>query len=161
MPDLLRRRGYGQGESSITMMKSVRPTSPSTDVDIAETADAEWREVYLGAITENRRLVNAKILDSVPRPCAYFSCRRAGQVISTALCVADDGLAVVECMATRQQARRLGGAIAVLRSIEAWAAMQNAKALALQVVADNRAAMALYAGFGFTAVATNRFWLRD
>jgi GNAT superfamily N-acetyltransferase len=61
-------------------------------------------------------------------------------------------------MATRAEARRQGGADAVLRSVEAWAARQGAKFLALQVVDVNAAAVALYTRFGFAAVATNRFW---
>jgi ribosomal protein S18 acetylase RimI-like enzyme len=94
----------------------------------------------------------------VPQPCGYFSCRRAGQVISTGLCVTDGEFAVVECMATRAEARRQGGAEAVLRSLEEWAIEQGARILALQVVAANAAAIALYTRFGFTSVATNRFW---
>ena len=61
-------------------------------------------------------------------------------------------------MATRAEARRQGGADAVLRSLEAWAADQGVKTLALQVVADNAAAVPLYTRLGFAPVATNRFW---
>jgi ribosomal protein S18 acetylase RimI-like enzyme len=74
------------------------------------------------------------------------------------LCVTDGEFAVVECMATRAEARRQGGAEAVLRSLEAWAAERGATALALQVVAVNTAAISLYTRFGFASVATNRFW---
>ena len=97
----------------------------------------------------------------MPQPCGYFSCRRAGQVISTGLCVADGDFAVIECMATRAEARRQGGADAVLRSLEAWAIARGVKALALQAVADNTAAIPLYTRFGFAPVATNRFWQSD
>jgi len=61
-------------------------------------------------------------------------------------------------MATRAEARRQGGADAVLRSLEAWAATQGVKSLALQVVAVNAGAVALYERLGFAPVATNRFW---
>ena len=140
------------------MAKAVATSDPPADVEVASAANAEWQEVYLGAISESRRSVNAKILGAVPQPCAFFSCRRAGQVISTGLCVADGDFAVIECMATRAEARRQGGADAVLRSLEAWAAGRGVKTLALQAVAVNTAAIPLYTRFGFAPVATNRFW---
>jgi GNAT superfamily N-acetyltransferase len=158
LADLLQVRGYGSGETTLTMVKAVGPPNPSADVEVAATPSAEWREVYLGAISESRRRVNARILGAVPQPCAYFSYRRAGQVISTALCVNDGDFAAVECMATRAEARRQGGADAVLRSLEAWAAARGARTLALQAVAINTPAVALYTRFGFASVATNLFW---
>jgi N-acetylglutamate synthase len=159
LADLLKARGYGSGETTLTMVKAVGPPNPSADVEVTANPNAEWREVYLGAISESRRGVNARILGAVPQPCAYFSYRRAGQVISTALCVCDGDFAVVECMATRVEARRQGGADAVLRSLEAWAAAQGARTLALQAVAINTPAVALYTRFSFASVATNRFWV--
>ena len=158
--DLLQVRGYGAGETTLTMANAVDPANASADVEVAAVPSAEWREVYLGAISESRRDVNARILSAVPQPCAYFSCRRAGQIISTALCVTDGDFAVVECMATRAEARRQGGADAVLRRLETWAAAQGTRTLALQAVAINAPAVALYAQFGYACVATNRFWTK-
>jgi ribosomal protein S18 acetylase RimI-like enzyme len=159
--DLLQRRGYRGGETTLTMAKAVGTSNPPDDVEVAPVPNVEWQEVYLGAISESRRSVNAKILGAVPQPCGYFSCRRAGQVISTGLCVADGDFAVIECMATRAEVRRQGGADAVLRSLEAWAIARGVKTLALQAVADNTAAIPLYTRFGFAPVATNRFWQSD
>ena len=156
--DLLQRRGYRGGETTLTMAKAIGASDPPADVEVAATPNAEWKEVYLGAISESRRSVNARILGTVPQPCGFFSCRRGGQVISTGLCVADGDFAVVECMATRADARRQGGAEAVLRCLEAWAAERGVKTLALQAVAVNTAAIPLYTRFGFVPVATNRFW---
>jgi ribosomal protein S18 acetylase RimI-like enzyme len=158
LADLLQARGYGLGETTLTMVKAIGAANSPEDVEVTATAGAEWREVYLGAISESRRSVNARILDAVPQPCAFFSCRRAAQVISTGLCVADGDFAVIECMATRGEARRQGGAEAVLRSLEAWAAARGVKTLALQAVGTNTLAIPLYGRFGFVPVATNRFW---
>src|SRR5882757_6749518 len=142
--DLLQARGYRGGETTLTMAKTVGASDPPADVEVAAVPSAKWQQVYLGAISESRRSVNAQILGAVPQPCGFFSCRRAGQVISTGLCVADGDFAVIECMATRAEARRQGGADAVLRSLEAWAAARGVKTLALQAVADNTAAIPLY-----------------
>ena len=156
---LLQARGYVEGETTITMAKPATAREPPADVSVTDRADAQWREVYLAAVTESRRAINAKILDAVPRPCAWLACRRGGQVISSGLCVVDGAFAVVECMATRGEARRQGGADAVLAGIEAWAVAHGVRTLALQVVAANAPALALYRGFGFAPVATNRFWI--
>jgi|SRR5579872_375766 len=160
LSDLLQGRGYGVSETTLTMAKTVGAPNPSADVEVAAVPSAEWREVYLGAISESRRRINAQILNAVPRPSAYFSCHRNGRIISTGLCVTDGDFAVVECMATRAEARQQGGANAVLRSLEAWAIKQGARTLALQAVDINMPAITLYAGFGFVAVATNRFWVK-
>lgn len=158
---LLQARGYREGEATTTMMKPVAAPELPPGIEVTDAADAAWRAIYLGAITESRRTTNAKILDAIPRPCAWFSWRREGQVISTGLCVADGDLAVIECMATHADARRQGGAQAVLAGIEAWAARRGARAVALQVVAANRPALALYGGVGFVPVASNRFWVKN
>jgi N-acetylglutamate synthase len=156
---LLQKRGYLEGETTITRAKPAAAREPPADVAVADRPDPEWREVYLGAITESRRAINAKILGAIPPPCAWLSCRRGGRVISTGLCIADGAFAVVECMATRAEARRQGGADAVLATIEAWAAARGVRTLALQVVAANPPALALYRRRGFEPVATNRFWI--
>lgn len=161
LTDLLQARGYREGEATITVMKPVTARELPADIVVADAADVAWRAIYLGAITESRRETNAKILGGIPQPCAWFSCRRDGQTISTGLCVADGDLAVVECMATRADARRKGGAQAVLAGIEAWAARRGVRAVALQVVAANPPALALYRGYGFVPVATNRFWVKN
>jgi GNAT superfamily N-acetyltransferase len=161
LPERLQARGYHNDETTLTMVKPIARREVPADVAVGERPHDDWREVYLGAITENRRAVNTRILASIPQPCAFFACRRHGRVISTGLCVADGGFAVVECMATRAEARRQGGAQAVLAAIEAWAASQGARTLALQAVAANAAAIALYSGVGFASVATNRFWVKD
>jgi GNAT superfamily N-acetyltransferase len=161
LPDRLRARGYRNDETTVTMIKTVAQTDAQADVEVGTRPTDAWREVYLGAITESRRLVNARILESIPAPCAFFACRREGRVISTGLGVADGSFAAVECMATRAEARRQGGARAILASIEAWAAAQRVRRLALQAVAANAAAIALYRSFGFAPVATNRFWVKD
>jgi N-acetylglutamate synthase len=157
---LLDARGYGQGDATLTMVKTVGAATHPSDVDISDRATPAWYEVYLGAITENRRISNAKILETIPRPCAFFTCRR-DRVISTALGVVDGTFAVIECVATRSDYRRGGGARAVLAALESWAGGQGARLIGLQVDATNEPALALYRSLGFVAVATNRFWLRS
>jgi len=157
---VLAARGYAGGETTVTMFKRVRPVASPEDVTISDVADEEWRTVYLGAITENRRAVNRRILETIPAPRAFFSCRRDGRAVSTALCVADGDCAVVECVATRQDARRQGRAASIMGALEAWAGQQGARLLGLQVVETNRAARTLYERLGFVDGTVNRFWVR-
>jgi len=165
LPEILGARGYRQGEQTLTMAKAVAKPVP-VDGEPSTLAAADWLEVYLEAITENRRKVNSMILAAVPEPRAFFAFREGRRVISTALCVAepegaDGSFAVIECVATREHARRRGGARAVLAAVEHWACRREIRLLGLQVSEANTAAIALYASLGFAAVDRNRFWVRD
>ncbi len=160
LPDRLRARGYRETEATVTMARPIQTIAAPDDTIEYASADADWQAVYLGAITENRRAVNADILRAIPGPRRFFACRRGGRTISTALSVVGFGCAVVECVATREDARRQGGAEAALRALEAWAATQDVQTIGLQVVASNAPAVALYQRLGFVAAAYNRFWMK-
>jgi len=129
-------------------------------VTFAADPAAEWRDVYMRAITPSRRVVNRQILWRIPDPRAFISVRRGGRVISTALAVVDGGHAVAECVATREDARGQRGADTAMRALMYWAASLGAHTVGLQVVARNRPAIALYQRLGFEAVCANRFWVK-
>jgi ribosomal protein S18 acetylase RimI-like enzyme len=154
----LRRRGYTEGEATLTMFKRLQPSAAPPQVETRDHAWDEWCGVYLAAITESRRTVNREILSSIPRPSAFFGCHSNDRIISTALCVIGFGCAVVECVATTPDARRQGGARTVMAGLLSWAAQQDADLIGLQVVEDNTQAVRLYRSHGFVAGATNRFW---
>jgi len=160
LPDLLRQRGYRESEPSTTMFKRIEPGEPMREIETHDDAWPEWRNLYLGEITANRRTVNNLILDRIPMPRAFFGCRRAGEIVSTALCVIGHGCAVIECVATRANHRRQGAAQSLLTTLEHWAAQQAVDWIGLQVVAGNLPALGLYRRLGFVAGATNRFWVR-
>lgn len=160
LPDRLRARGYTGTETTLTMFKPIERRSAPPDVEQYDHATAEWQDIYLGAISENRRQINTRILAAIPEPRAFFACRREGRLISTALSVTGYGCAVVECVATREDVRRQGGAQAVLLALEAWASGQSVDLIGLQVVATNTGAITLYERLGFVAGATNHFWMR-
>jgi ribosomal protein S18 acetylase RimI-like enzyme len=161
LPDMLSARGYGEGEATITMAKRLEAVPQAGTSETSQEPGREWLEVYLGAITENRRTVNAAILEAVPKPRSFLACRRNGKVVSTALGVADRDCAVIECVATGAGSRRQGGARTVLGALEAWAQQQGVRLLGLQVAETNAAAIALYGSLGFRGVDRNRFWVRE
>jgi N-acetylglutamate synthase len=157
LADRLQRRGYQQSEATITMFRRNEAVGPPDGTEQRDHAWQDWRDIYFSAITENRRATNAIILDAMTAPRAFF-CHRG---VATALCVVGFGCAVVECVATRQDARRQRAGRAVMTAPLAWAAEQKADLVGLQVVAANRPAIRLYEGLGFVPGATNRFWMLD
>ncbi len=160
LPALLTARGYGMGETTLTMQAVTPSTTPPPGVSVADIASSEWLDVYLEAITESRRAVNQEILRRIPDPRAFFSVRRGGRVISTALGVVHGGHAVAECVATRVASRGGRGAELAMRGLMAWAASLGAHCVGLQVVEGNEPAIALYRRLGFETVCRNRFWVK-
>lgn len=161
LADRLRARGYQPGEATTTMFKRPRAALAPEDIDARDAPWPDWTETYTAEITPNRRAVNAQILGTIPSPRRFFGRRRNGRIAATALCVVSHGCAVVECVATRADARRQGAALAVMLALEAWAAAQSVDLLGLQVVSTNTPAIRLYEQLGFDPGATNRFWVRD
>lgn len=160
LPAVLRARGYRESSCTITMVKRAEPLAAPTDTEEYDEPVSDWRTVYLAGLSEDRRAVNNAILDTIPRPCRFFACRRDGRIVSTALSVIGYGCAVVECVSTRAAARRQGGAASTLIALERWAATQEADLLGLQVVATNAPAVALYERLGYVPAACNRFWVK-
>jgi ribosomal protein S18 acetylase RimI-like enzyme len=163
--DLLTARGYGNNETTLTMLAVAPSTNPplvidSLDVTVTDDPAPEWLDVYLEAITDSRRVVNQQILRRIPDPRAFIAVRQGGRVISTALGVSNGGHAVAECVATRVDRRGQRGADLAMRTLLVWAASLGAHMVGLQVVAENQPALALYRRLGFATVGTNRFWVK-
>src|ERR1700722_2477182 len=60
LPELLTERGYGAGDTTLTMLATAQPAAavshvPSMRVTVTDDPVAEWLDVYLDAITERRR----------------------------------------------------------------------------------------------------------
>src|SRR4051794_15385852 len=83
LPAVLTARGYATGETTTTMLAVTSLSAPPEGVTVSDDPTAEWLEVYLEAITDNRRAVNRLILRRIPDHRAFFSVRRDGRVIST------------------------------------------------------------------------------
>lgn len=161
VPDLLRRRGYRQGDPTVTMFKRISGIDTAPAVRAQDHAWRAWKAAYLAEITESRRATNALILDQIPAVRRFFGGYRDGCLTSTALCVIGFNCAVVECVTTRRDGRRQGVAREVLIALEHWAAQQEADWLGLQVVATNTPAVRLYEHLGFMPGAMNRFWVSN
>jgi ribosomal protein S18 acetylase RimI-like enzyme len=159
LADLLHRRGYTQTELTTTMFKRLKHIETVPDVEVQADPWTEWLDVYLSEITENRRSVNARMIDRIPAPRAFFGCRRDGRIVATALGVCGFECTVIECVATRSTSRRQGAARAVLAALESWATACGVDAIGLQVVATNMPAVRLYERLGYVSGAANHFWV--
>ncbi|KAB2848593.1 MAG: GNAT family N-acetyltransferase, partial [Hyphomicrobiaceae bacterium] len=155
---ILEARGYIAHEPVTTMTKPVmtKVKAPAS-VEQAEAPSEGWIETDTGVISASRKQLAPKLVARVPEPRAFFSCVRDGRVISAGLGAMKNGFAVVECMATREDARRSGGALAILAGIEGWAAAKGAHTLFLQAVTANAPAIGLYRAAGYRAVMQNHY----
>ena len=158
----LEARGYRPEPENLILAKAVESRKYDLrEVEWTSLPSPNWLRVYFGVIDEPRRRSAPEILAAVPHPLAYFSVRRRGITLSCGLATIEDGIATLECIATREETRRRGGAKAILGGIEAWARQEGAHTLHLQVAGTNTAAVALYRKFGFEPVGRYTYWSAD
>jgi len=157
----LAARGYRLQEPCTTLAKEIAPREPPAEVETTTVAGEDWLSVYLAGISEDRRPIAPKILAGVPAPRAFFLLRQDGRPMSAALGVVAHGVVVAECVATLAAARRRGGSVRVMAALEAWGAKQGAGIAALQAVAANEAAQALYAKLDYTRVGRYHYRVLD
>lgn len=94
-----------------------------------------------------------KLLDNIrPASGLFLAEDKDKKPLATALCVNDSDLAGIFQLAVRSDLRRTGKGRALLGSALRWARMHGARTAWIQVVADNKPAMALYGGFGYREI---------
>jgi GNAT superfamily N-acetyltransferase len=133
----------------LTAPVAVHPPGP-VPVDISPTPDEAWLTGYRyrGAelpavarevLTNADQLAFASVrLDPAPAP-----------LTAVARGVVTDGWLGVTAVTVAEQHRRRGLATEVMAALQRWAADRGAHSVYLQVVADNRPALALYRRAGF------------
>jgi N-acetylglutamate synthase len=158
----LARRGYRLQEPCTCLAKELGASAgEACEIEVAERASEDWLSVYFAGITPSRRLTAPKILARVPAPCAFLLLRQARTPISVALAVASEGVVVAECVATADAYRRNGASERVMRALEAWGVKHGARLAALQAVAANAPAQALYAKLAYRRVGGYHYRVLD
>jgi N-acetylglutamate synthase len=157
----LQARGYRVQEPCTTLAKDIAPSESPSEVEIASSADEPWLSVYLAGISESRRDLAPSILTVVPAPRAFFLLRDRGEPMSAALGVVAHGVVIAECVATLAKFRRQSGSLRIMRALEAWGAGQGATIAALQAVATNAPAQALYAKLDYRPVGDYHYRVLD
>ena len=81
--------------------------------------------------------------------------------MATALGVPDGEIIIAECVATLGAARGTGAASRVMRGLEIWGAARGCRIAALQALADNVPAQALYKSLGYRAAGGYHLRVKD
>ena len=158
----LEARGYRKETGGIIMAKPVdRRKHELEGIEWTAFPSPNWLKVYLGVLDEPRKRTVADLLAAVPGPRAFVSMRKRGLTFSSGLGTTLDGIATIECIATREETRGRGGAKAILGGIETWAREEGAHTLHLQVAEGNAPAIGLYAKSGFSEVGRFSYWVPD
>lgn len=145
LDERLAARDYRINDPCITLVKGIAADAVMPDgVEYFTSATSEWFDCYASVITPERRRVAPQILARIPKDSAFCGYRRDGQIIATALAVAHRDVVIAECVATLAAARGTGAARAVMSGLETWGAQQGCSVAALQALANNTAAQALY-----------------
>ena len=161
LDDRLERRGYRLQEPCTALAKEIAPGELQPDIEIASSFSEPWLGVYLPGISESRRHLAPKILAGVPPPRAFFLLGSNGEPVSAALGVVAHGVVIAECVATRAEFRRNGGSARIMTALEAWGARHGATIAALQAVAANEPAQALYAKLDYARVGGYHYRVLD
>jgi N-acetylglutamate synthase len=147
----LQRRGYSDRDRCTTLVSAVSTEATLVDAgfEVLDHATAAWTACYTSVITPDRRRTAPDILARVPPGSGFCCVKRNGQIVATALGVTHAGVTIAECVATLASARGQGAAAAVMRGLAVWGARQGAHTIALQAVAANHPAQALYRSLGY------------
>ena len=164
LDDRLQRRGYRLQEPCTALAKSISPLASGgqdPDIEIGEAPSEAWLSVYLAGITESRRGLAPIILARVPRPRAFLLLRDGAEPAATALAFVAEGVVIAECVSTLADRRRSGAATRVMLALEAWGDGQGATIAALQAVAANAPAQALYARLDYARIGGYHYRVLD
>lgn len=151
----LTEAGYGPPDGMTHTLAATLSGEHRRDaaVTLSDSADAAWRaaRMRLSRALGGRARDHVDVLDRLRVPALFARIEADGDVQAVGYVALVGGLAVVESIATDPAHRRRGFARRCTESLLAAAHYTGARDAVLQVVADNAAALALYAQLGFTA----------
>ena len=147
---LLERRGYSAEGHSLTLVGPVE-AKPEATVELAMLPSPEWLAAVnrMNGREGDRALVFDEVLAAIDAPAAYAAVRREGRIVAGAYAAAADGWLCLEAVVTDEAWRGQGLAGEAVSALIGWGAGQGARAMGLQVQADNVAAQRLYRRLGF------------
>ncbi len=162
---LLAARGYRKHDESIVMLRSLAaPASPDSlgeDANAVAQLPAEQWFALLHEIDQGnaeRKRKHVELLGRLALPALYGAIERAERRVAMGLAVIDARHAGLFDIATLPEARRQGHARRLTRALLLGAQRRGAEFAYLQVAAENRAAIWLYAALGFEECY--RYWYR-
>jgi ribosomal protein S18 acetylase RimI-like enzyme len=156
----LDERGFRAEGHTIVMTRSSFPSGvPPAEVRIGESLSDTWiaAELDLAGVDRDQAGAWLSVLERIPEPAGFALLTSAdGPVAAGIGVVVDDWLGVFEVVVDPAQRRR-GHARALMGALHSWASLRGAERAFLQVVVENRAAIALYDGLGYQEAYRYRY----
>jgi GNAT superfamily N-acetyltransferase len=145
----LDRRSYStEGETrTIRARFDQQGDWPAEGVEVANEPRPEWLD--LRDRLAGDPIIFREIVRAIRFPKAFAHTRASGRTVAIAYGVLVDGLLVIESVATHPDFRGRGLARRTVGRLLNWARQEGAVGACLQVLADNRPALAAYAALGF------------
>ena len=164
LADELARRGYSGVRHTSTQTAQTKTVLERTsrwrhesgiEVNVGEM-DETWFNTYAEgeAMSDHVRAMRLSILQRIGPRAGFALARINAQPVAVGLGVVERGWTGVFCMETLPQQRRRGAATAILRALAEWGQAYAAGQMYLQVMLNNPAALAAYAGAGFEPLYT-------
>jgi len=151
----LDREGWSRFDESIVMRLDLENADLADAIDQIPLKDV-GRFVAAALAVQNAdpaiRAGLSEIIGSINAEAGLFIHEHDGRPVASAICVHDGDLAGLFEIATDTAERRQGHARRLVLSALKWARQHGARQAWLQVAADNRSAVALYATLGFEEV---------
>jgi N-acetylglutamate synthase len=159
LDDQLAARGYQLKSPTLVQCAAVAEVldalaAPAVEVNISPVADAAWTDFWWrtdGHGGPSEEVVARQILDR--SPALHARVLVGGEIVAVGRLALAGDWAGLYCIATDPAYRRQGLAQAVIHDLLQEATNRGIGQVFLAVVADNAAARALYARFGFSTVS--------
>jgi len=151
----LANRGYRRIDESLVQRAALdHRFAADPAVLIAPSPPPAWIAGFAGLspVAPHHRATMARLLHSIAAPVGFASVEVDGQLLAFALGVVDGDHVGLFDVLVAPTARRRGLARRLTQSIGAWGRSHGARHVYLQVVANNIAALLLYAELGFETV---------
>jgi len=149
---LLDARGYRKDAPTRTLFADLDSLAQTADLPVEPVPSQSWLDARdrLSASSPQTAKAYRAIIDTILLPRGFVAATSAGEIASLAFGVRQDDLLIVESVMTDPALRGRGFARQALGALFGWAAGHGARKVALQVMADNEPALALYAELGFS-----------
>lgn len=158
----LQAQGYRRSKPTLVQIGRVDGLTgsdlPGSDVQVADTASADWEQVFLGEGFDPVDGASRLAILRRGRGSVFASVREQGRTVAVGSACFSDGWCGVHGMRTLPAHRGRGLATSVLAALGQAARERGVERCFLQVQQDNAAACTLYAARGFATAWLYAYW---
>ena len=143
--------GWDTIDASHLMAMELGEHEPDGAAELLPVLDPKFLAVAqrLQAYDDTAMTGMKNLLAALEVPAVGVVLTRDGEAVASSIMAIADGVVITGNVVTDPARRRQGFAAAMMRSGLAWARREGARVAALNVQADNAAAIALYSGLGY------------